>query len=59
MEMKDGILDPRIEALIRQLPPEERAKISVQGGRFSGPKELIHKLQGLSQGEDTKGPAGD
>jgi len=58
-EMQDGILDARIESLIRQLPPEERAKISVQGNRYSGPEDLMRKLHSLSQREDDEGPAGD
>jgi hypothetical protein len=58
-KMQDGFLDEQMETLIRQLPPEERAKISVQSGRYSGPPELIQKLQRLAQGDDNPAPASD
>jgi hypothetical protein len=58
-ETLEGFLSERIDLLIRQLPPEERSKISFEGGRFTGPAEIIRKVKSMARREDTEGPAGD
>lgn len=58
-ETLEGFLDARIDALIRQLPPEERAKISFENGRFTGPAEVIRKVKSMARREDAHGSAGD
>jgi hypothetical protein len=58
-ETLEGFLNTEIDALIRQLPPEERAKISFENGRFTGPVELIRKVKSMARGEDSRGAAGD
>lgn len=58
-ETLEGFLNERIDALIRQLPPEERAKITFENGQFSGPAELIRKVKNMARGEDAHGSSGD
>jgi len=58
-ETLEGFLNARIDTLIRQLPPEERAKISFENGQFRGPAELIRKVKSMARGEDAHGSTGD
>lgn len=57
-ETLERFLAERIDKLIRQLPPEERSKISFENGRFIGPAEVVRKVKGMARREDTRGLAG-
>lgn len=52
-------LREKMDTIVRQLPPEDRAKVKFENGKLDGPPELVARVKDLLRREDADGSAGD